>query len=291
MIEINNVSKKYDKFTALENINLTIKAGSIFGLIGINGAGKTTLLRILSGVFQPDTGYILFNGEKLLDNESLKSNIYFIPDDPFYTPLMKGKEIASLYKTMYDFDEEQFEHYINMFNLNLNLRIKSYSKGMRRRLYVAIGMALRPKYFFIDEVFDGLDPQARIQFKKGMIELIEKYNSTIVVASHSLRELEEICDSYALIDGKQIASTGSVAESVGDMFKFSIAFDRNISKADIPFECVSFETSGRIIQIIVRGQKEQILSEIKKLNPIIVDEMSVNFEELFLSKTDGGFRL
>jgi len=291
MIEIKNITKKYDKFVALEDFDLKIPTSSIFGLVGINGAGKSTLLRLLAGVFRADKGEILIDGEKIFENERKKKEILFLPDEPFYTPLMNGNAVARLYKAFYNFDEKIFQDYIKIYNLSLTAPLRSFSKGMKRRLFVAIAFASSPKYLFLDEVFDGIDPAARLVFRRGLIDLVTRTGCTAVIASHSLRELEDICDGYGLIDGKKIISSGSLRDSLEQLFKFQIAFDKPISREDLGFECQSFETSGRIIKIVFRGDKEETLKKIQKLKPLIVDEMSVDFEELFISGVQGKVEL
>jgi len=287
MIEIKNITKKYDKFVALEDFNLSIPTGSIFGLVGINGAGKSTLLRLLSGVFGADKGEILIDGENIFENERKKRELLFLPDEPFYTPLMNGNAVAKLYKIFYNFDEKIFQNYISAYNLNLSTPLRSFSKGMKRRLFVAIAFASSPKYLFLDEVFDGIDPAARLIFRRGIIDLVTRTGCTVVIASHSLRELEDICDGYGLIDGKKILSSGSLRDSLDKLFKFQIAFDKPVAKKDLGIDCISFESSGRIIKIVFRGDKEQILKKIQKLKPLVIDELPVDFEGMFISDIEG----
>lgn len=166
MIEIHNLSKGFDKQNVLKNLSLTIKDGTIFGLVGINGAGKSTLLRLMSGIYKADNGVITYDGNNVYDNPNVKKDIFFLPDDPFYAMNTKGKDLLELYKTLYDVDEGIFYKYISQFNLSDNKPINNFSKGMKRQLFIALALSVKPKYLFLDEAFDGLDPLARLSFKK-----------------------------------------------------------------------------------------------------------------------------
>ncbi|MCL2861895.1 MAG: ABC transporter ATP-binding protein [Firmicutes bacterium] len=240
MIEIENLTKKYDKFVAIENLFLKIPAGSIFGLVGINGAGKSTLLRILAGVFRSDEGSVKIDGEEIFENEKKKREILYLPDEPFSTPLTTGKDIVARYKVFYDLDENILRHYQREYKFNLLTPMRSLSKGMKRQLFVSIALSCSPKYLFVDEVFDGLDPNARNVFKKGIKELVERTDCTVIVASHSLKELEDICDSYGLIGGKKLLKSGDIKVEQHDIHKFNIAFKKPITEKELELECISF---------------------------------------------------
>ena len=291
MIEVKNLTKSYGKVPALEDFNLKIPDGSIFGLVGINGAGKSTLLRLLAGVLRQDAGEILIDGEKIYNNEKKKKDILFLPDEPFYALGVNGEHVANLYKTFYNFDDNVFKDCVSAYGLSLTTPIRTFSKGMKRRLFVSLAFASQPKYLLLDEVFDGLDPAARLVFKRGLIDLIARTKGTAVIASHSLRELEDICDGYGLIDGKKVSSSGVLADALEKLFKFQIAFGKEVSRAELGFECLSFESSGKIIKIVFQGNKEENLEKLSKLDPLIVEEMAVDFEEFFISGTQGRLRL
>jgi len=291
MIEIKNLTKRYDDFEALSNLNLTIPSGSIFGLIGVNGAGKSTLLRTLAGVFKAEEGQIFYDGEEVYNNEKLKRQIFFMPDEPYYATGMNGEKLAELYRSFYDFNNEVFLNFVKEFSLNLKTPIRSFSKGMKRRLFVSIAFACSPKYLLLDEVFDGLDPGARLQLKRGLIDMLDKNKGTAIIASHSLRELEDICDCFGLIDGKRVVDSGSLSNYLDQIYKFQVAFNSPILRGQLDFEVLSFEQNGRVATITAKGEKQQIINKIKALNPILIDEMPVDFEEYFISKiskTQGG---
>ena len=281
MIDVINLNKSYGKNNVLIDANLRVEDGDIFGLVGINGAGKSTLLRLLSGVMRADDGKILFDGEEVYENEHVKKDIFFLPDDPYYTVNLTGKQQAEFYKNFYDFDNKVFNYYIQKFALNPNKPIRNFSKGMKRQMFISLALACRPKYLFLDEAFDGLDPLARLEFKRGLIELQEQ-GSSVVIASHSLRELEDICDSFALIDGKTVKAYGRIDGELNRLSKYQLVFERNVEREELPFDCIHFEKTGRVIKVVVRGDVAAIRAKIDNMKPLIVDEIPMDFEDMFI---------
>ena len=287
MIEIKNVVKKYGNFVVLEDGNLSIATGSTFGLVGINGAGKSTLLRMLAGIFSADSGSICINGEPVFDNKKIKKDILFLPDEPFYNSLSNGEQVAEIYKTFYSFNNNTFLNYTTAYNLDLKAPLRSYSKGMKKRLFVSLAFASNPKYLFLDEVFDGIDPAARLIFKNGLAQLKSTANTTVVMASHSLRDLADICDSFSLIDGKKIRATKTISSTSNELTKLRIAFLKPATKEHFSnIKYLYFETTGNIATIIFKGSKESFIKNINNLNlkPFVIDELSIDFEEYFLSE-------
>lgn len=281
MIEVKKLFKSYGKKQVLLDTEIKIPDGSIFGLIGINGAGKSTLLRLLSGVLKADNGDILFDGENVYENEKIKRTIFFLPDDPYYTTNLTGSRQASFYKRFYDFDDDTFNYYIKKFSLDENAPIRNFSKGMKRQMFISLALACKPKYLFLDEAFDGLDPLARLEFKRGLIKLQDS-GASIIIASHSLRELEDICDSFALLDGQTVKAYGSLNGELSTLCKFQLVFDKDVTRDDFPFRCVHFEKTGRVIKIVAKGDSEDIRSKIHDLRPLVVDEIPMDFEDMFV---------
>lgn len=191
MIEIKNLTKSFDGKKVLEEINLTIPKGSIFGLIGINGAGKSTLMRIMTTVYKPDSGEILFEGISLFESKEIKKKVFFLPDEPYYSLNASVKSLLKLYQSFYkDFDKDKFYYYMEKFDLDPNKKIINYSKGMKRRFFICIALACKVEYIILDEAFDGLDPLARIEFKNMITDIYEEYEDmTIILSSHSLKDL------------------------------------------------------------------------------------------------------
>lgn len=282
MIEIVNLTKTLGGKLVLNNLNLTIDDGEIFGLVGINGAGKSTLLRILSTVYDVDSGEVLFDGNVNFDNVSIKKEVFFLPDDPFFPNSYSINDLVNFYKTFYSVDEVFFNNMIDEFNLNRNSNIISFSKGMKRQLFVSLCLSLDIKYLFLDEAFDGLDPLSKLIFKKRLKERTQNKNMTIIISSHSLKELESLCSSYGLLQDGQISKKQRNEEG-NNYHKFQLVF--NDEKEESFFndiDVVLFEKEKRVINIVVKGDKKEILEKINNLSPLIVDDVSLDFEETFI---------
>lgn len=283
MIEITNLSKSFGDKVVYANADIVIENASICGLIGINGAGKSTLLRIISGVMKADEGTVRIDGNDVFENEKIKPDIFFLSDDPYYDTGVTGLKLKALYSTFYRLDESIFTSYINTFALDLKKPIRNFSKGMKRQLFVAIALACEPKYLFLDESFDGLDPLARLEFKRGLIALQEK-GSTIVIASHSLRELEDICDSFVLIDDAKVKVSGKIEQALDNIFKLQLAFEGDVRPEDLPIEHIRADKVGRIITVVAKGDKQEVLDKLNKMNPLILEEIPMDFEDMFIEE-------
>ncbi len=279
MITIKGLGKSYGPKKVLEKVNLTVPDASVFGLVGINGAGKTTLLRMMADVLRPDEGTVEYDGENIAGNAKKRKELFFLPDEPYYTAGTTVEKLVELYKSFYSFDDELFSRYEKLFSLERRTPVRNFSKGMKRQAFAALALACRPKYLLLDEAFDGLDPLARLELKRGIISL---EGTTAVISSHSLRELEDICSGFALLDGGAVADAGDLSETLAKVHKFQAAFEEPVPRERFPFECLSFESEGRVVRFVVRGGREEIVSALKALSPIFVEEIKVDFEELFL---------
>lgn len=279
MIEIKGLGKSYGPEKVLEKVNLTVPDASVFGLVGINGAGKTTLLRMMADVLRPDEGTVEYDGENIAGNAKKRKELFFLPDDPYYAAGTTVEKLVELYKSFYSFDDELFSRYEKLFSLERRTPVRNFSKGMKRQAFAALAIACRPKYLLLDEAFDGLDPLARLELKRGIISL---EGTTAVISSHSLRELEDICSGFALLDGGAVADAGDLSETLERVHKFQAAFDEPVPRERFPFECLSFESEGRVVRFVVRGEREEVVSALRALSPIFVEEIKVDFEELFL---------
>ena len=284
MLEIRGLKKSYGKKPVLAGVDLTVPDGAVFGLVGINGAGKTTLLRLIADVLRPDGGEILLDGVSVTGNAAKRRELFFLPDEPYYAGGTTVGKLAEMYKTFYAFDDEVFKHYADIFKLERNVPVRNFSKGMKRQAFVALALACKPRYLLLDEAFDGLDPLARLEFKRGLIELED---STVIISSHSLRELEDICSGFALLDGGSIADAGDITDALGKVHKFQIALPRPVMREDIPLECLSFEAEGRVARFIVRGDRDEAVKMLAALSPLFIEEIAVDFEELFICEVRG----
>ena len=286
MIEIKNLCKSYGNKEVLDDINLQVDNGSIVGLVGINGAGKSTLLRLISGVFKADKGTILIDGEEVYENEKIKQQIFFLPDEPFYSINTTPISLIDLYKSFYSLDKEAYLNYLNMFKIPLKKTMNTFSKGMKRQVFVSLALAIKPKYLLLDEAFDGLDPLARLSFKKALIDLVSDKKCSVIISSHSLRELEDICDYYALIDNKKIASSGQIATETEKLHKYQVVFNEMINKEDFNINLISFEQDKRVVRVVVNEELDEFSEKIKDLSPLIIDEIPIDFEELFIIEVE-----
>ncbi len=289
MIEIKGLSYKIGDKQILKDVDLKLCEGSVMGLVGVNGAGKTTLLRLISGVYIAEKGDILIDGLSVEDERARKA-LFFLPDDPYYTAHTTGNSLFELYRTFYpNIRRDVFLSHMQAFNLDEKKPIHNFSKGMKRQLFVALALAVGPKYLLLDEAFDGLDPLARLSFKNAINQAVEEEGMSVIISSHSLRELEDFCDSYALIDRMTVTSSGDIAEKMNSFCKFQLAFTEEFEE-DIfdGFPYVSLEKSGRFVRIVLRGDAKEMLSALENLNPVIVEEMPMDFEELFIHEVEKG---
>ena len=285
MISVKNISYKIGDTQILSDINLEISEGSIVGLAGINGAGKSTLLRLMSGVYTLNEGSVEYDGQGV-GEEKTREQIFFLPDDPYYTQQSTMKSIVEMYKVFYpSFDMSTYERLSKKFKIDEEKPLRSCSKGMRRQIYIAIAISIKPKYLLLDEAFDGLDPLSRHTVKMEFINMVENDDTTIIISSHSLKEIEDFCDTYAIIDNKTIVSSGDISDKVGNYCKFMLAFDKEVSTelfAALP--SVSITKNGKFITAVFNGKSDEICEKLQALSPLVMEELPFNFEEVFISE-------
>jgi len=283
MLKLNNISKKLGDTQVLKNCNLEVDEGTILGLVGINGAGKSTMLRCIAGIYQCDDGEVLIDEEDIYENNKLKKEIFLIDDNPYYERNSTINDLKEFYKTFYDFDEDTFVKYLRMFKLNATKNINNFSKGMRRQVFILMALAIKPKLLMLDEAFDGLDPLVRLTLKRALIEQIEENNITVIISSHNLRELEDICDNFALLENSQIDTNGNIGEKKDNIHKIQLAFSKNIDiKAFEELNIITSSSEGRVVNIVVEGDIESTTNYLNKFEPVIMDVLDVSFEELFI---------
>lgn len=288
MIEVKNLSHRFGEKQVLSGVELSLQEASVMGLVGINGAGKSTLLRLIAGVYVPDGGEVLCDGVSTVQPLA-RREIFFLPDDPYYAVGMTGRSLLELYRVFYPrLDATLFDRFLREFGLDARKPIHKFSKGMRRQLYVALALSVRPKYLLLDEAFDGLDPLARLHFKREINRAVEEDGTAVLISSHSLRELEDFCDSYALLDQGVIASSGDLSERVGRYCKFQLAFTDEVQRSIFDgLPIVSLEQSGRFFRVVLCGKSGEMLERLACLQPAIVEEMPMDFEELFIHEVEG----
>lgn len=284
MIRIDKLSKKYDKDYVLNNLSCTIKDNCIYGLVGANGAGKSTLLRIIMGIFEKDEGNITIDDELVEENVSLKQKMVFVPDDLFFYPGYTLLDTAKYYESMYrDFDMNYLKELASMLNLSLNKKISTFSKGMKRQCALICAIATNADYMFFDETFDGLDPVIRSTMKKVLISQMNKKKTTVVMTSHNLRELEDICDNLGLLYKGGILFESDIDTIKTNMYKVQISLKEKFDRDDFKdFDIVSFKKQGSIATIIIKDKDGTSKKKLEKMNPIILDYLGLTLEEVFI---------
>ena len=283
MLKAEQVSKSFGDTAVLRDLSIEIPDKTIFGLVGINGAGKSTFLRLVAGVYQPDHGTITLNGRDTLKDDPVRKDISFVADEAYYPVGSTLGSIASLYESMYDFDSALFKTYCEMFELNPKMPMANYSKGMRRRASIILALCTHPKLLLLDEAYDGLEPLARLQFKRILAQRLEEEEITVVISSHNLRELEDICDSFGILENGTIQRHGDLLESKGAINKYQMAFETELSKEDFKgLDILRFEKEGRVIKMVVRGEEDAVMNVLQEHHPLFTDILPVTFEEMFL---------
>ena len=289
MIEITNVSKRFEGVEALKNLTLRIPEGEVFGLVGTNGAGKSTLLRLLCGVLRQDEGDILIDGKRVWENEEIKQELAFMPDDAYFFPNATASGMADFYAAARArFDRPRFADLIRRFGLAGDRPIRTYSKGMRKQLSVILGLCTGAKYLFCDETFDGLDPVMRQAVKSIFAGDMVERGLTPVIASHNLRELEDICDHVGLLHAGGLLLSRDLASMKLGLQKVQCVFsdEADAENALSGLELLSHDIRGRLHTLTIRAAREEILSRFEKLDMIFFELLPLTLEEIFISETE-----
>lgn len=288
MLKITNLNKSLGNKTVLKDCQLEVKNGSIFGLIGPNGAGKSTLLRCIADVYQPETGEITFNEQIIRANPKVKNEILLLSDDPYYLFNASLKDMKEYYRVFYpQLNDETYDKYLKLFNLDENKSMNNHSKGMKRQSFILLALAIAPKLLLLDESFDGLDPLMRLMFKRAINECVETKDMTIIISSHNLRELEDICDSFGILSDAHIKTSGAIESTKENVHKIQVAFLEEKQRSDFSgLNILSYSQSSRVITMVVKGEITAVEAYIKSKNPLMVDILNVSLEEIFLSEME-----
>lgn len=283
MIKAEGIHKTFEDFTALDNITCSISDGCIYGMVGSNGAGKSTFLRVLSGIYKPDKGCAYIDNAPIYENPKVKENIVFVADELFFLPGATINKMAALYSSIYNsFDWDRYLKLTELFELNPKKPIANFSKGMKRQAAIILALSTRAKYMFFDETFDGLDPVMRNLVKKLICNDVEEYNATVIVTSHSLRELEDICDHLALLHKGGLVLDSDVLELKTSQFKVQIAFKNIFGKSKFEgLNITRYRQQGSVANMIVNGDREETIHYLRGMNPVILDVLPLTLEEVF----------
>ncbi len=289
MIEVKGLSKSFDTIKAIDNISARIEEGHVFGLIGTNGAGKSTFMRMLSGVLKPDSGSILVDGREVYDNPETKADIFYISDDQYYFSSGTAMDMLRLYQTYYpDFQTEKFQDLMQKFGLDAKRKINTFSKGMKKQLSVICGICANTKYLLCDETFDGLDPVMRQAVKTLFVKEIEERGLTPVIASHNLRELEDICEYVGLLHRGGILLAKDLDDMKLNIHKVQcvIKEDSMLKRIQEKLDVVTVENRGALYTFTVRGKREQVTAFMEDLKPVFYELLPLSLEEIFISETE-----
>src|SRR5690554_2660800 len=288
MISFSNVVKRFDEKLVLDNINWKLSKGHCYGLVGPNGSGKSTLLRLISGVIEADTGTVFVDRENVFDNPPAKEKIFFLADDPYFFPQSNMDEMRAFYQRFYpNFDVQKYQMLLEDFKLDPFTKINSFSKGMKRQVMLILGLASNPDILLLDEAFDGLDPLMRFKLRQYIAQEISENEILVVISSHNLRELEDICDHIAMINNNKLQMDSATDEMQDTYHKYQLVFkdrfDIEVLKALNPLHVSG---TDRIFTMIVKGDKSEIEPSLKALNPMILEKGHASLEEIFIYETE-----
>lgn len=283
MITATNLTKKFGNFTAVDNMTCQIKKGCIYGLVGSNGAGKSTFLRMVTGIYKPDNGSVTINDIPVYNNPDAKKLFAFVPDELYFLPESSINRMAKLYASVYEsFDMERCKTLTAAFQLNPKASINSFSKGMKRQAAIILALSCRTDYLFFDETFDGLDPIMRSLVKSLICQDVIEKQTTVIITSHSLRELEDICDQLALLHKGGLVLENDIDSLKTEKFKVQIGFNREFDESlfsDI--EYTKFRKIGSVANMIIKGDKDETYKKLKALSPVLIDMLPLTLEEVF----------
>lgn len=289
MVQISNVTKRFGAFTAIDSLSLKVEKGSIYGLVGYNGAGKTTLLKTIAGVYKADGGEVTVNGVDVYNSEEIRREMFYVPDDIYFEPFSSIEKMAKFYSGYYpNFSFETLDKLCGVFGLDKKSRLNSFSKGMQRQAEMILGMSTRPRLILLDESFDGLDPAKRNLMNNMLIEYVTETDCSVIISSHNLHELTDICDHIALINGKRIVMDCSVDDISASRCKFRLVFSDEKNEADFSdFEIKKFSKEGRIITVSLAGDPDENERKLNAMNPILIEKFPLRLEEIFLEEMEG----
>ena len=283
MLELKHVTKTFGSFKALDHLTMTVPQGAVYGLVGPNGAGKSTAIRHIAGIYRPDSGTVTLEGLPIYENPKVKSIMGYIPDDVFYFPAATMEEMRRYYRGMYPkFDDALFDRLYDAFQLPRKGQIRRFSKGMQKQAAFHLTLACRPDVLVLDEPVDGLDPVMRRQVMSLILSDVAEHGTTVLISSHNLRELEDICDHVGIMDRGQMLLERSLADMQGSTVKVQMV-------GDVPpqLEVLHETASGRLKTLVVRGDADSVARTIATSRPDYFDVLPLSLEEIFIYELGG----
>lgn len=283
MLEIKNLTKTFDGFKALDDLTMIVPKGAVYGLVGPNGAGKSTVIRHMTGVYRPDSGEITMEGVPVYENPEIKERIGYIPDDIFFFPSATMEDMRKYYKGIYPkFDDALFEKLFEVFQLPRKGQLRRFSKGMQKQAAFHLSICTRPDMLILDEPVDGLDPVMRRQVWSLILSDVAQRGTTVLISSHNLRELEDICDHVGIMDHGKMLLEKSLADMQGNIVKLQIVGD-----APEGLEVLHRSASGRLNTFVVRGTAKQVQEKVAAMEPAYFDILPLSLEEIFIYELGG----
>ena len=288
MIEARNLTKRFGDIVAVDHIDAMIRDGSVFGLIGTNGAGKSTFLRMMSGVLRPDEGSVTIDGKEVYEDIQVKRRFFYISDDQYFFSNSTPEEMMNFYRAVYPkFNRERFIHLMESFGLDRRRKINTFSKGMKKQVSVICGISAGTDYLFCDETFDGLDPVMRQTVKSIFVGDMQERNMTPIIASHNLRELEDICDHVGLLHKGGILLSKDLDDMKLNLHKIQCVLPPGKKAEDIHgLEIINTEARGSLLTLTVRGSRDEVEMAIHSCEPIFAEIIPLSLEEIFISETE-----
>ncbi|WP_370640520.1 ABC transporter ATP-binding protein [Salipaludibacillus sp. CUR1] len=290
MIIAETVNKQFDDLQAVRNLSLTVRKGSIYGLLGSNGAGKSTFLKIIAGVYKPDNGKVTVNGMGVYESPDTKQTVLFISDHPYFFHLASLHDMAKFYSGVYErWNEKRYNQLVKHFRMDQKKRLNRLSKGMQRQAAFILTLSAMPDVMILDEPFDGLDPVIRQQMKNLIMQDVAERELTLIVSSHNLREMEDFCDYVGILHEGSLLFERDIDELRSDVHKLQLAFTSVPEKGQFvkDLDVLHYEVKGSMMFLIVRGEKDDILSKVKKFQPAVVDLLPLTLEEIFIYELGG----
>ncbi len=283
MLEMKKVTKSFGGFKALDDLSLTVPQGAVYGLVGPNGAGKSTAIRHLTGVYRQDSGCVTLGGQPIYENPAVKGIIGYIPDEIFYYPSATLGEMRRFYKGLYPkFDDALFDRLRDVFRLPEKTPIRRYSKGMQKQAAFYLTLCVRPEVLILDEPVDGLDPVMRRQVMSLILSDVAEHGTTVLISSHNLRELEDVCDHVGIMDHGKMLLEKSLADMQGNTHKLQL-----VGQIPQGLDILHESSSGRLKTLIVRGRPEEITARTTASDPAYFDLLPLSLEEIFIYELGG----
>ena len=289
MIKVEDLWKRFDDHCALNGTNMHVPKGAVYGLVGPNGAGKTTLIRHVTGVYRPDAGTVQIAGEPVYENPVVKSRISYIPDELFYFQQADTLEMKRFYAGIYPgFNEKLFEKLREFFpEIDVKRNIRKLSKGMQKQVAFWLALCTSPDLLILDEPVDGLDPVMRRQMWSLILSEVSSRETTVLISSHNLRELEDVCGHVGIMNHGQVILERSLCELQGNVSKIQLAFEQGMPVLPDEFEVMHMSNMGRVYTLIVKGNQDQAKKELEKMNPLFLDVLPLTLEEIFIYEMGG----